>query len=60
MPAGVSESLTPFVYKTPCEVLAAQIAAHNGIDFFGFNNPLRQQVNFRQIFDSAQARTGIT
>jgi len=58
MPAEVPESLTPFVYKTPFELLAAQIAAHNGIDFFGFGNPLRQQVNFRQIFDSSQARTG--
>jgi glucosamine 6-phosphate synthetase-like amidotransferase/phosphosugar isomerase protein len=60
MPAGVPEPLTPFVYKTPFEVLAAQIAAHNGIDFFGFRNPLRQQVNFRQIFDSAQTPTGST
>jgi len=60
MPAGVPESLTPFVYKTPFEVLAARIAAHNGIDFFGFKNPLRQQVNFRQIFDSSQSRAGST
>jgi glutamine---fructose-6-phosphate transaminase (isomerizing) len=60
MPAGVPEPLTPFVYKAPFEALAAQIAAYNGIDFFGFKDPLRQQVNFRQIFDSTQAQTGIT
>jgi glucosamine--fructose-6-phosphate aminotransferase (isomerizing) len=54
MPAGIPEPLTPFVYKLPFEYLCAHIAAQNGIDFFGFANPLRQQVNFRQIFDSAQ------
>jgi glutamine---fructose-6-phosphate transaminase (isomerizing) len=54
MPAGIPEALTPFVYKLPFEYLCAHIAAQNGIDFFGFANPLRQQVNFRQIFDSAQ------
>jgi glucosamine 6-phosphate synthetase-like amidotransferase/phosphosugar isomerase protein len=54
MPAGIPESLTPFVYTLPFEVLTAHIAAANGIDFFGFANPLRQQVNFRQIFDSTQ------
>jgi glucosamine--fructose-6-phosphate aminotransferase (isomerizing) len=58
MPAGIPESLTPFVYKLPFEYLSAHIAAAHGIDFFGFKNPLRQQVNFRQIFDSAQARPG--
>jgi glucosamine 6-phosphate synthetase-like amidotransferase/phosphosugar isomerase protein len=55
MPRGIPENLTPFVYKLPIEYLAAQIAAHRGIDFFGFANATRQQVNFRQIFDSAQA-----
>jgi glucosamine 6-phosphate synthetase-like amidotransferase/phosphosugar isomerase protein len=54
LPAGVPEALTPFVYKLPFEYLAAHIAALRGIDFFGFANPLRQAVNFRQIFDSAQ------
>ena len=34
--------------------IAAHLAARHGIDFFGFANPLRQQVNFRQIFDSAK------
>lgn len=57
MPAGIPESLTPFVYKLPFEVLSARIAEANGIDFFGFNNPLRQEVNFRQIFDSSQAKS---
>jgi glucosamine--fructose-6-phosphate aminotransferase (isomerizing) len=55
MPAGMPEALTPFVYKLPFEYLSARIAEANGIDFFGFKNPLRQQVNFRQIFDSSQA-----
>jgi glucosamine 6-phosphate synthetase-like amidotransferase/phosphosugar isomerase protein len=50
MPAGIPESLTPFVYKLPFEYLSAHIAANHGIDFFGFNNPQRQAVNFRQIF----------
>jgi glucosamine--fructose-6-phosphate aminotransferase (isomerizing) len=54
MPAAIPEALTPFVYKLPFEHLAAHIAAAHGIDFFGFANPLRQAVNFRQIFDSAQ------
>jgi glucosamine 6-phosphate synthetase-like amidotransferase/phosphosugar isomerase protein len=54
LPSGVPEALTPFVYKLPFEYLAAHIAALRGIDFFGFANPLRQAVNFRQIFDSAQ------
>ena len=54
MPAGIPEALTPFVYKVPFEYLTAHIAAQHGIDFFGFKNPLRRQVNFRQIFDSPQ------
>lgn len=55
MPAGIPEALTPFVYKLPFEYLSAHIARAGGIDFFGFGNPLRRQVNFRQIFDSAQS-----
>jgi glucosamine--fructose-6-phosphate aminotransferase (isomerizing) len=54
MPVGIPETLTPFVYKLPFEYLAAHIALRNGSDFFGFGDPLRQAVNFRQIFDSAQ------
>jgi glucosamine--fructose-6-phosphate aminotransferase (isomerizing) len=52
MPSGIPEALTPFVYKLPLEHLAAHIASAQGIDFFGFANPLRQAVNFRQIFHS--------
>jgi glucosamine 6-phosphate synthetase-like amidotransferase/phosphosugar isomerase protein len=54
MPRGIPEALTPFVYKLPFEYLSVHLAARHGIDFFGFANPLRQQVNFRQIFDSAK------
>jgi hypothetical protein len=56
MPSGIPEALTPFVYKLPVEYLAAHIAQRYRIDFFGFANPMRQRVNFRQIFDSAPAR----
>jgi glucosamine 6-phosphate synthetase-like amidotransferase/phosphosugar isomerase protein len=56
MPPGIPESLTPFVYKLPFEYLAAHVAIARGTSFFGFRDPLRQAVNFRQIFDSAQAR----
>jgi glucosamine 6-phosphate synthetase-like amidotransferase/phosphosugar isomerase protein len=55
MPSDISESLTPFVYKTPFEHLSCQIAHEQKIPFLGFDNPRRQQVNFRQIFGSAQA-----
>ena len=59
LPRGIPEALTPFVYKLPFEYLTAHIAAQHGIGFFGFNDPLRQQVNFRQIFDSAQVQGGM-
>jgi glucosamine 6-phosphate synthetase-like amidotransferase/phosphosugar isomerase protein len=52
MPPDVPETLTPFVYKLPFEHLTAHIASAHGIDFFGFANPQRQAVNFRQIFGS--------
>lgn len=55
MPPDIPESLTPFVYKTPFEHLACQIAHEQKIPFLGFHNPKRQQVNFRQIFNSTQA-----
>ena len=55
MPAGMREPLTPFVYKLPFEYLACHVAQHRGIAFLGFDDARRQQVNFRQIFDSAQA-----
>lgn len=54
MPPDIPESLTPFVYKTPFEHLACQIAHEQKIPFLGFHNPKRQQVNFRQIFNSTQ------
>jgi glucosamine 6-phosphate synthetase-like amidotransferase/phosphosugar isomerase protein len=55
MPSDIPEPLTPFVYKAPFEHLSCQIAHEQKIPFLGFNNPKRQQVNFRQIFGSAQA-----
>ncbi|MCB1487959.1 MAG: SIS domain-containing protein [Bauldia sp.] len=53
MPAGIPEYLTPFVYKLPFEYLSCQIAAEQNISFLGFNDRKRQEVNFRQIFDSS-------
>ncbi|HLW93327.1 MAG TPA: SIS domain-containing protein [Roseiarcus sp.] len=59
MPPDIPESLTPFVYKAPFEHLSCQISHEQKIPFLGFHNPKRQQVNFRQIFSSAQtAGTG--
>lgn len=59
MPPNIPESLTPFVYKAPFEHLSCQISHEQKIPFLGFHNPKRQQVNFRQIFSSAQtAGTG--
>jgi glucosamine 6-phosphate synthetase-like amidotransferase/phosphosugar isomerase protein len=55
MPSAVPEPLTPFIYKLPFEYLSCHIAADQGIPFLGFHNPRRQEVNFRQIFNSAQA-----
>jgi glutamine---fructose-6-phosphate transaminase (isomerizing) len=55
MPPHIPESLTPFVYKLPFEHLSCQIAHEQKIPFLGFHNPKRQQVNFRQIFNSAQS-----
>jgi glucosamine 6-phosphate synthetase-like amidotransferase/phosphosugar isomerase protein len=55
MPRDIPESLTPFVYKVPFEHLSCQIAHDQKIPFLGFHNPKRQQVNFRQIFSSAQS-----
>lgn len=54
MPPGIPESLTPFVYKAPFEHLSCQIAHEQKIPFLGFHNPKRQQVNFRQIFNSGE------
>jgi glutamine---fructose-6-phosphate transaminase (isomerizing) len=49
------EALTPFVYKLPFEYLSCHIADQQNIAFLGFDNKRRQEVNFRQIFHSAQA-----
>jgi glucosamine--fructose-6-phosphate aminotransferase (isomerizing) len=55
MPAGVPEPLTPFVYKLPFEYLACEISRKQNIAFLGFDNKRRQEVNFRQIFNSAES-----
>jgi glucosamine 6-phosphate synthetase-like amidotransferase/phosphosugar isomerase protein len=55
MPPRTPEALTPFVYKLPFEYLSCQIAHEQKIPFLGFHNPKRQQVNFRQIFGSAES-----
>ena len=48
------EPLTPFVYKLPFEYLSCHIADQQNVAFLGFDNRKRQEVNFRQIFHSAQ------
>lgn len=50
----IPEALTPFVYKLPFEYLSCHIASKQNIAFLGFDNRKRQEVNFRQIFNSAQ------
>lgn len=55
MPAGIPEYLTPFVYKLPFEYVACETAQLQNIAFLNFDNPKRLEVNFRQIFNSAQA-----
>ena len=52
VPKGLDESLTPFVYALPFEYLACYMADARGRAFLGFDDPNRQQVNFRQIFNS--------
>jgi len=52
IPVGLGEDLTPFVYKLPFEYLACYLADHRGAAFLGFDDAKRQQVNFRQIFNS--------
>ena len=58
MPA-ISEALSPFVYKLPFEYLSCHIADRQGVAFLGFDNKKRQEVNFRQIFHSAQAKAAV-
>ena len=55
MPIGIREALTPLVYKVPFEYLTCQIAVNRKVSFLGFDDPNRQKVNFRQIFDSKQS-----
>lgn len=52
MPSGIDETLTPFVYKLPFEYLSCYMADARGAAFLGFDDPNRQEVNFRQIFRS--------
>ncbi|PZQ46194.1 MAG: hypothetical protein DI556_21045 [Rhodovulum sulfidophilum] len=54
MPTGIAEDLTPFVYKVVPEYLSCHVAMEQGRSFFGFDDPKRQEVNFRQIFHSSQ------
>ncbi len=54
------EVLTPFVYKLPFEYLSCHIADQQNAAFLGFDDPKRQEVNFRQIFHSAQADVAAT
>ena len=52
IPKGLDESLTPFVYKLPFEYFTCYLADSRGRAFLGFDDLNRQQVNFRQIFNS--------
>jgi glutamine---fructose-6-phosphate transaminase (isomerizing) len=54
MPPGIPEYLTPFVYKLPFEYVACETSRLQNVPFLNFNNPKRQEVNFRQIFHSAE------
>lgn len=56
MPKGIPEPLTPFVYKLPFEYLSCEIAAQRNVAFLGFDNKRRQEVNFRQIFNSGETK----
>ena len=51
---GIPEYLTPFVYKLPFEYVACETSRLQNVPFLNFNNPKRQEVNFRQIFHSAE------
>jgi glucosamine 6-phosphate synthetase-like amidotransferase/phosphosugar isomerase protein len=57
MPAGLPEAVTPFVYKLPFEYLSCHISDQQKIAFLGFDNKRRQEVNFRQIFNSAEKKS---
>ncbi|MDB5563294.1 MAG: Glucosamine 6-phosphate synthetase, contains amidotransferase and phosphosugar isomerase domain [Hyphomicrobiales bacterium] len=57
MPAGIPEALTPFVYKLPFEYLSCEVSRLQNIAFLGFDNLRRQEINFRQIFNSAETKS---
>jgi glucosamine--fructose-6-phosphate aminotransferase (isomerizing) len=57
MPAGLPEALTPFVYKLPFEYLSCEISRRQNIAFLGFDDKRRQEINFRQIFSSAESES---
>lgn len=54
MPPGIREMLTPFVYKLVFEYLSCEISKDQNVAFLGFDDRRRQEVNFRQIFHSAE------
>src|SRR5438105_4713724 len=47
------EVLSPMVTAIPLELLALAFAKHLGRTMLGFDDKRRQEVNFRQIFDSS-------
>src|SRR5207302_1708920 len=47
------ELLSPIVTAIPLELLALAFAKHLGRTMLGFDDKRRQEVNFRQIFDSS-------
>ncbi|MDR3495583.1 MAG: SIS domain-containing protein [Ancalomicrobiaceae bacterium] len=59
MPGGLPEELTPFVYKLPFEYLSCEISRVQNIAFLGFDNKKRQEVNFRQIFNSKETKSTV-
>lgn len=56
MPANLPETVTPFVYKLPFEYLSCEISRVQNIAFLGFDDKRRQEINFRQIFNSAETQ----
>lgn len=55
MPKGLPERVTPFVFKLVFEYLSCEVSRVQNIAFLGFDNKKRQEVNFRQIFNSKEA-----
>lgn len=60
MPGGLTERVTPFVYKLVFEYLSCEIARVQNVAFLGFDNKRRQEVNFRQIFNSKETASATT